>query len=237
MTGLLDIHTHILPQMDDGSRSVEESLEMLRAEAQQGVDTVVLTPHFYATREAPDKFLARRAASLEMLQRAMEVQQDLPALRVGAEVAYYEGMGRSEHLENLCIQGTRVVLVEMPFCEWSQRMYNELAEMREVRGIQPILAHVERYLAFQPRDVVERLCAMNMCIQVNAEFFARWQTSRAAIRLLEERLIHFIGTDCHNLKHRSPNYGKAAEKIGKKLGEDAFEYLLQMKDWLLGGTQ
>ena len=116
-------------------------------------------------------------------------------------------------------------------------MFVDLAEMYDVRGIQPIIAHVERYLPFQTGNVVERLCAQNMCIQVNADFFLHWRKSRIAVRLLEERMIHFIGTDCHNTKQRSPNYGRAADKISRKLGEDAFGYLHQMKDWLLGGAK
>ena len=62
---MTDLHTHILPGMDDGAVSVETSLEMLRMERDQGVDAVVLTPHFYRDRERPEQFLARRRASAE----------------------------------------------------------------------------------------------------------------------------------------------------------------------------
>ena len=237
MEGLLDFHTHILPRMDDGSSGTEESLKMLEAEAQQGVDTVVLTPHFYASRETPERFIARRAQAFETLSGAAAGRAGLPRLLCGAEVAYYDGLSRSEQLGALCIQDTGVMLVEMPFCQWNPRMFGELAELRNQRGIQPVVAHVERYLDFQPVNVVEKLCEQGLCVQVNASFFTRWQTSRTAMRLLDERLIHFVGTDCHDMKKRSPNMERAAEKIGRQLGADALDYLQHMKHWFLEGMR
>ena len=69
---MIDFHTHILPRMDDGSRSVEESLEMLDSMRQQGVKTVFATPHFYANDESVDSFLERREASLKAMRRWMK---------------------------------------------------------------------------------------------------------------------------------------------------------------------
>ena len=69
--GAVDFHSHILPGMDDGAKTPEESLQMLRMERDQGVDTVVLTPHFYRDRERPEQFLARRRASAEALRDAL----------------------------------------------------------------------------------------------------------------------------------------------------------------------
>ena len=231
---MLDFHTHILPGMDDGSASPEESLKMLLAEAEQGVDEIILTPHFYPSREAPESFFARRQQALARLQYAMQRYPNLPRLHAGAEVAYYDGISRSEAAEQLCIGGTGAMLLEMPFCEWTRRMLDDVYELLSQRGIQPVLAHVERYLAFQHRDIVADLCERGVWIQVNASCFTRWQTSRRALGMLERGEIHFLGSDCHNMSSRKPNMGEAAAKIHRKLGEDAKRHLEEMRGWLLG---
>ena len=113
-------------------------------------------------------------------------------------------------------------------------MLGEIYELRSQRRIQPVLAHVERYLSFQPAGVLSELCDHGVWMQVNASFFTRWQTSRKALAMLNRREIHFIGSDCHNLTSRQPNMGDAMAKIEKKLGHDALQHLTDMQEWLLG---
>lgn len=231
---MLDLHTHILPGMDDGSASAEESLQMLRLEAEQGVDEIVLTPHFYPSRETPEQFLLRRQQACERLRSAVRGQENLPKLYLGAEVAYYDGISRSEAADGLCIGQSGAMLLEMPFCEWTRRMLDDVYELLTQRGIQPVLAHVERYLAFQPRSIVDELIDHGVWLQMNASCFTRWQTSRRALGMLDRGEIHFLGSDCHNMSSRKPNMGEAAEKIQKKLGSDAQDYLDEMRGMLLG---
>ena len=92
MKACADFHSHILPCVDDGSHSVEESLQMLRMEAEQGVTHVVLTPHFYAKHDSPERFLQRRAAAWETLQAAMAGEEGLPQITLCAEVYYFPGI-------------------------------------------------------------------------------------------------------------------------------------------------
>ena len=98
---MTDFHTHVLPKMDDGSSGTEESLDMLRAAAAQGIAAVVATPHYYAKREAPEKFLERRQASYRRLREVIESQgaaELLPELYLGAEVKMFSGIGSLELL-------------------------------------------------------------------------------------------------------------------------------------------
>ena len=113
-TDLIDFHTHILPCLDDGSKSVEMSLSMLREETEQGVRHVVLTPHFYARHDDPDRFLASREAAAEALKAAVAEVPGLPTLHLGAEVAYFRGMSDCEILRDFCIGRTECILVELP---------------------------------------------------------------------------------------------------------------------------
>jgi len=127
----IDFHTHILPAVDDGSKSVEESLEMLAMEREQGVETVVLTPHFYPQSDRPHRFLDRRQRAFEKLMAAGGAEQ-LPRFRLGAEVYYFNGIGSWEGLKDLAIEGTKYVLIEMPFTKWTGRMYDELEEFTPI---------------------------------------------------------------------------------------------------------
>ncbi len=235
---MLDLHTHILPAMDDGSRDVEETLQMLSAEKKAGVNCIAFTPHFYPHREDPERFLRRRARCLEALESA-EGYENVRPERVlpGAEVAYFDGISRVENIEALCLGDTGAMLIEMPFCTWNDRMLREIGEMQKTCGIRPILAHVERYLQFQSLRVVEELVDEGVWVQVNASFFQRFTTKRKALKMLDRGLIHFLGTDCHNMQSRPPNMTGAVQAIDKKLGKDALNHLQWMEKALLEGTR
>ena len=230
---MLDVHTHILPGIDDGSRSVEQSLTMLRAEAEQGVKTVMLTPHYRATRESPAEFAGRRAAAEARLREAVGDQEGLPALYCGAEVEFFEGLSHVEELEPLCIGGGSVMLIEMPFCPWNRRMLAEISALQQHRGIQPILAHIERYRSFQPKGLWEELSDRGVWLQCNTSFFRRWQTSRIAMSMLKRRLVDFVATDSHDPERRAPDLGAAMEKIESKLGREALDFLRSGEEALL----
>lgn len=232
---MLDIHTHILPGMDDGSRSVEQSLRMLASEVQQGVHAVALTPHYNAGRESPTGFLQRRDAAEQKLRSAFRDQREFVQLLCGAEVAYFDGMCRAEEIDQLCIGNTNVMLIEMPFCKWSRRMVRELQELRQLRGIQPVMAHVERYRAFQPRGWVDELIEQGMLIQVNTSFFLRWQTSFVALSMLKKQRIHFVASDCHNMELRKPDLGTAVQRMEKYAGKQTTAFLRENSRKLLGG--
>lgn len=230
---MTDFHAHVLPRMDDGSESVEESLRMLGEEARQGIDTVVATPHFYAEREAPDRFLRRRAESAQCLQPLLRRERGMPRLLLGAEVKYFEGMGGTEALDALAIGNTRLLLVEMPFRPWTERMIDELCGLRLRRDLQPVLAHIERYLDMQKADTLKRVLREGMLIQANAEFFLRRESSRYAMRLLQKGRIHLLGSDCHHFEKRPPNLGFALEEIGKKKKGGLLDLLEQTENELL----
>ncbi len=223
---MIDWHSHILPRMDDGSHSVAESLFMLRAEADQGVEAVVATPHFYANEDSVESFLDRRSRSLEALKA--ELYEGSIEIRVGAEVRYYQGISRMAELDELRIDGTKLLLLEMPMCTWTEYMIRELTELAGRSSIKLVLAHIERYLGLQKRAVWDRIYESGALAQVNASYFTAFTTKRRAISLLGDGKIAFIGSDCHNMTSRTPNLGSAYEVIRKKLGED---FVKQMNEY------
>lgn len=214
---MIDIHTHILPGMDDGSSSLEESLAMAKESARQGVRLLTATPHFYATQEDPERFLQRREKSLALLESAW--QDSFPTLLVGAEVRYFDGISRVEKIAHLTLDHTRILLLEMPFTSWSRRMVEEVLELQRSRGLQVLLAHVERYLKDQDGQVWETFRQNGVWMQCNANFFLRWQTKRKAQALFKKGEIQMLGSDAHNMTSRPPNLALAREVLVKSLGQ------------------
>ncbi len=220
---MTDTHTHILPHMDDGSRSVEMSLDMLRRERDQGVTTVALTPHMYRTRELPEDFLARRAASAETLREAIaalpaEERDSLPRLCLGAEVAWVPGMAEWPNLREFCYEGTDYLLVEPPLGRWDDRMPRELYDLMDRTGIVPVIAHIDRYFD-RPAGALEELFSLGVPVQLSAEALLHFFGRRRALHALEDGIAQVLISDCHNLDSRPPNLGPALAVVRQKLGD------------------
>lgn len=233
---ITDFHSHILPGIDDGSRSVEESLGMLRMEARQGIQRIVATPHFYPQQNSPAEFLERRAESARVLQEALAQEPPLPQVYLGAEVYYFQGISDCEQLRELTIEKNSYILIEMPMPPWSDRMYRELQDIHYKQGLNPIVAHVDRYIRpFKTYDIPRRLADMPVLVQANASFFRDRFTRSMAMRMLRQGQIHLLGSDCHNLTTRVPNLDQAVQLIGKQLGEEALRWIQSNADDVLPG--
>ena len=214
---MIDWHSHVLPNMDDGSSSPEESVVMLKMLSDQNVDYVIATPHFIANDESVEVFLQRRKESFESLCNI--TQDKLPNIILGAEVKYYNGISRMENLEELCIEGTSSLLLEMPFGKWTEYTVRELEEIATTKSITVILAHIERYFSKNSVNVFKRLYRSGILMQVNANCFDTFFARKKAYKLPECEAIRFIGTDCHNTTTRQPNIKKSFELLQKKFGK------------------
>ena len=223
---MIDWHNHILPEMDDGSHSTAESIAMMRAQAAQGVTMVIATPHFYANDESVESFLHRRSRAANALWE--QWSEDMPAVRLGAEVRYYPGISRLTNLSALCIEGSKLLLLEMPFVRWTESMVRELMDLSGRDGICLILAHIERYLSLQDKAVWNRLLENGILMQTNASFFSAFSTRRRALSLLNQGYIHLLGSDCHNMTSRPPQMEKALQAIQKRFGAD---YIRQINEY------
>lgn len=223
---MIDFHSHILPGVDDGSKDAQMSAALLQMLQQQGVTTVVATPHFYAERHTPEDFLCRRAEALAKLPET--------PLRVlaGAEVAYFDGMCHSDALKDMCIGDTNLLLVEMPFETWTERMVQEICEIVTYQNLRPVLAHVDRYRS-QFMRACTALLEYDVLFQFNADVFLDWRRRRWALAQLDRGMVHFVGSDCHNLTTRPPQMDKAAQVITRKRGAEALTALTEFSQDML----
>lgn len=228
---LVDMHTHVLPSVDDGSKSVAESIAMLRMEARQHIDCVVATPHFYARYDRPEEFFTRREASMATLREELLKHPDLPEVKLGAEVYFFPGMSESAVLQDLAIEGGNCVLVEMPMSTWTDQMYRELEGIYAKQGLIPVIAHLDRYIKpFRAMGVLRKLEELPVLVQANASFFIQRSTTNMAMRMLRRNQIHLLGSDCHNMAHRKPYLGEAVGLIHQRLGSEIMKQIAENQD-------
>ncbi len=217
--GFWDIHTHILPGMDDGCRDVGESISVLEEEIHQCCEGIIATPHYYADDEPVDSFLERREAAFKKLQEA--VTEHIPSwsdrILLGAEVAYHESLMTSREIKKLCLGASDYILVEMPFREWSDKELKNIRLLRNYHGLRPIIAHLERYRKFVSKKRIDELINQDVIIQINAGMFEGIINKTVGIKWLREGKAHVIASDTHNRIKRPPNIQSARTQI---LGKD-----------------
>ena len=222
---MLDIHSHILPKFDAGSKSTATSLEMLRRSKQQGVSTIVSTSHFYADNESPGSFRSRRAHARHKIEAALTGSE--PDILYGAEVFYYPGISHSDEVAGLAIKGTSLIMIELPFIPWQDNIFEELMSFQYNNKPHIVLAHVERYMDIQKKNVFRALFDRPFYFQCNAEAFTLRRSRKLALELLDADLLHFLGTDCHNITDRPPNMEEAQKVIEKKFSPRAWRNLTE----------
>ena len=231
---MIDFHSHILPEIDDGAKDVEESIPMLKMLKEQGVNTVALTPHYIATDESPEEFLARRAESFKKLTKAIRDENaDVPKLLLGAEVYFYPGLLKMEGIDTLKLQGTNILLLEMPMAPWTEYNIREIIDFANSSGITLVLAHIERYLKIQKKDIVNTLLENDILLQVNASFFNLKKTRRKAFKMFKNNEFQFIGSDCHNTKYRPPRIKDALDIIKEKFSDESINEFIKEQHYLI----
>ena len=120
----------------------------------------------------------------------------------------------------LCIQGTNILLLEMPFQQWTDAELDVVTRLCIIRGYQVILAHLERFLPLQKnRDILERILMLPVLVQLNAECLLPLFKRKPYLELLRRGEAHLLGSDCHNLTTRVPNLKEGRSMVERKLGE------------------
>lgn len=214
---IIDFHTHVLPNMDDGSTGAEESVEMLEMMSRQGIKVVAATSHFDMRKETVSGFLTRREKALSLIEKRAGLPQIIPGAEVlcsGLPICFLED------IESLCIGTTKHILIETHLSGWTDGLKNEMLELMCVRGITPIIAHIERYCAKRSDlKIIRELKAAGAVLQMNASSFVHRSSRKRALRLLERENVDLICSDCHGVSVRTPNLSEGMSIIRQSLGD------------------
>lgn len=209
MIDVIDFHSHILPNADHGSSSAEESLRQLELASLNGVHRIVATPHFYPHRHYIEDFLKRRNEAWERLNSLRG--QGMPSVAIGAEVLICDEIEKMHGLEELCIRGTDILLLELPFSVFKHEYRNSVIRLIK-NGFTVVLAHADRYDA----DNINLLVECGAKIQLNADALSGTFLNRHIKEWLSRGDVVALGSDIHSTDKKAyKNFARACNKLGR----------------------
>ncbi len=238
---MIDIHSHIIPNVDDGARSVEETFNILKEAQEAGFTDVILTSHFllnYYETNAQELIFWK-----EKLQEILKKQGTKINLHSGMEIYITNQM--EELLENkkiLTLANSRYMLIELPLAT-NVKYFDYVVYYLEAKGIKPIIAHPERYKCVQKDpDIVEEYIEKGCLIQCNygsiVNLYGR-EAEKTIKTLLKKNQVHFLGSDVHRENGTYLIILDAIKKIRKIIGENKIneittinpKKILQNEEW------
>ena len=230
----IDFHTHILPGIDDGAKNVNMSLDMLAVADKNDAETVILTPHVDASANFEDFLQVRNEMYHTLLNAIDQSRMSYPELLLGAEVQLDTSLSERENVRSLCIEGTELLLLELPYAPWNSWYNHEIYSIISKHEVTPVMAHIERYL-HSPKDIkkLDSLVSFGVKFQINASSFLSFSGRRIIRELAAQGLISAIASDCHNLTRRSPDISKALRAFERKFGQDFIEHIYNKSSALL----
>ena len=212
---MIDLHSHILPGIDDGARTLGDSLEIARAAVRDGIVTIAGTPHVRDDWPTDAGLMEDRVAELRAELELARIPLDI---RTGGEIAF-DWLTRLTpgELRRFGLGGTRYLLVETPYYGWPRDLPDRLLSLQE-QGFAPVLAHPERNADVAARpDLLVPLVDEGVLVQVTAASVDGRIGRRAfecARLLIREGLAHLLASDAHHASVREVGMSGAAKRLG-----------------------
>lgn len=220
ITGLFDMHNHILFGVDDGAQNIKDSLQMLQIAYEDGIRSVLCTPHFHPKRGMAH-FSDVKANFAQLKDAAAQYWGDLE-LYLGREVYFRHDVLEEEKNEKFLMAGTDIMLVEFSTSVDEKYIKNAVTELL-FAGYQPIIAHVERYAcAVKNKNIVKDLKDLGVYIQINADSVigkSGFTVKSAVKHYLKNGWVDFVSSDAHDIKTRRPELSVCYAYVAKKYGE------------------
>jgi protein-tyrosine phosphatase len=226
---MIDLHCHILPGIDDGPAAMEETKRMLAIAKSEGISVIAATHHFMDDNATIDFYLESLEYGIRQIQPIIEdLNLDIKIVK-GAEVYISPFLYQLEGLERLCINGSRYLLLELPMLDIPQYT-EEVIYQLQIRGITPIIAHPERNQRIMGNpNLFYKMVEYGALGQVNTGsitgFFGK-KVQKCARILLENNMVHVVGTDAHSAGRRAPRIKKADGMLNKWLGSQTADMLI-----------
>lgn len=224
---MIDMHSHILPNIDDGARSIEETFQLIKEAEEAGFEAIVSTSHYmegYYETDVPEREVWIQVIHQKLQERNSKIQ-----LYLGNEIYLSDNIiSLLEEEKASTINDTSYVLFEMPLNVEPFNLYNMIYEMMQNR-IVPILAHPERYtFVQQDPELIFDLIEKGVLMQANYASITGYYGKKAQMivkKLLENNMIHFLGSDVHRAGTIYPKMPEILAELTEILGEEKLEEL------------
>ena len=205
---LIDFHTHILPWADHGSSSIDTSLFQLSSASENGIDKIVATSHFYPQYENVEHFISRRNECYDRL--SAHLTDEHPTVILGAEVLICDNIEKMPGLESLCIEGTKLLLLELPFTDFSDSYVHSVKSLTK-NGYTIVLAHADRY---DPSNI-DRLVSAGAKIQLNVDSLCGLFLPSHIKKWVMKDSVVALGSDIHGSDKKAyKRFLKAVKRLG-----------------------
>lgn len=226
---MIDFHTHILPNVDDGARSIEETLELLKEAKKTGFDTIILTSHYIQSHFEVN--VKDRLNLVEEIKPILKENKIDINLILGNEMYFSDSINEFIKSKEACtINNTKYVLFELPFNTKPNNLYDVIYSMLENKLV-PILAHPERYdYIWKNPNIVKDLIEKGVLIQSNFGSFIGQYGKKAQIlikKFLKNDMVHFLGTDAHRCNTIYLRIPEILSKMEKYIGKEKLELLTE----------
>lgn len=208
---LIDFHSHIIPRADHGSSSTDETIIQLKYATKYGVERIIATPHFYPHVENVEAFIKRRNACFDRLKA--RYSNEFPKIILGAEVLICDNIEEMPMLDEVCISGTNILLLELPFTDFSDSyIYSVKALINN--GYTVVIAHADRY---DPRNV-NRLITAGAYVQLNADALSGLFIPKHIKKWLSDERVFALGSDIHGPDKKAyKKFSRAIRKLGEMI--------------------
>lgn len=224
---MIDIHSHILPNIDDGSKSIEESVNLLNILKEQGITEVIATPHFYPHLDNLEEFSEHRQSQFEELSEAIK-DKNLPKIYLGCEILYFNGIANVNNFDSLTLNGSKYLLMELTDDCINDDLFYNLSRLRNEKQIIPIIAHLERYHRSKNfKKLLKFIKKEKIVVQLNADSFLEGYYASILKKLINSDLELIVASDTHSSEHRPPFISKALSIIKEKYGETCYDKILK----------
>lgn len=205
---LTDYHCHILPGMDDGAPDADTALDMIDMMKEQGVERIIATPHFYSHEERSlTEYLLRREDAFDSIADYTAI----PNILLGAEVAIEHGISKIPGIQQLAMEDSDMILLELPFRDYEDWMSEEINAISSEYGLKVVLAHIHRYLTYYSPENFEKILKTDAIFQFNNDAFLLQRERDLLKRLIKEKKTIIFGSDAHNTDTRCPNWDVCLE--------------------------
>ena len=233
---IIDFHAHILPGMDDGPKSIDESTKMLDIVNNRDKNAkVVATPHFICDEDSVDDFVAKRSNSYSLISEICREKNI--SMMLGSEVFLIRDLNKLDGLDKLAIGNSGYILIELPYGFFSNWMIDEIYNICFRYKLKPILAHIDRYFDCYSEDKIQDLIQIDdVVLQFNVGCFLDKWSYKKVKKILNGNYPFVIGSDCHNSQDRRPNIDLALSHI-KAMGSTIYNTLINTQNHILNRNQ
>lgn len=223
---MIDIHNHILFDIDDGAQTIEDSIELCRDAFENGYRTIVCTPHFHNYKNIRG-FVEIRDENADLLRKALKDEEIPLSVLTGAELFLSDDIFNAGDLDCLTVNNSRYMLCEFPLGPFNSGRITRWIDELILRGYTPIVAHPERYFEFHRHpEIIDKLLDRDVLFQVNIDSLVGKygpEQQEMGVDMIKRKIAVLLGTDAHDSKLRHTRFNERLAQMPDDITDEMLD--------------